>query len=38
MEFFLEYLNSIVGALAAIGAVASIYYLIQEMRDLIKQL
>ena len=33
MEFFLEYLNSIVGALAAIGAVASIYYLIQEMRE-----
>ena len=33
MEFFFEYLNSIVGALAAIGAVASIYYLIQEMRE-----
>ena len=33
MEFFIEYFNSIVGALAAIGAVASIYYLIQEMRE-----
>ena len=33
MEFFFEYFNSIVGALAAIGAVASIYYLIQEMRE-----
>ena len=33
MEFFIEYLNSIVGALAAIGAIASIYYLIQEMRE-----
>ena len=33
MGFFIEYFNSIVGALAAIGAVASIYYLIQEMRE-----
>ena len=33
MNFFIEYFNSIVGALAAIGAVASIYYLIQEMRE-----
>ena len=33
MAFFIEYFNSIVGALAAIGAVASIYYLIQEMRE-----
>ena len=33
MSFFIEYFNSIVGALAAIGAVASIYYLIQEMRE-----
>ena len=33
MDFFIEYFNSIVGALAAIGAVASIYYLIQEMRE-----
>jgi len=33
MGFLIEYFNSIVGALAAIGAVASIYYLIQEMRE-----
>ena len=33
MDFLIEYFNSIVGALAAIGAVASIYYLIQEMRE-----
>ena len=33
MGFFIEYFNSIVGALAAIGAVASIYYLIQEVRE-----
>ena len=33
MNFFIEYFNSIVRALAAIGAVASIYYLIQEMRE-----
>tara|TARA_X000000368_G_C22912136_1_gene659099 strand:- start:217 stop:684 length:468 start_codon:yes stop_codon:yes gene_type:complete len=33
MEFFIEYFNSIVTALAAIGAIASIYYLIQEMRE-----
>ena len=33
MSFLIEYFNSIVGALAAIGAVASIYYLIQEMRE-----
>lgn len=33
MGFFIEYFNSIVGALAAVGAVASIYYLIQEMRE-----
>ena len=33
MEFLIEYFNSIVTALAAIGAIASIYYLIQEMRE-----
>ena len=33
MNFFIEYFNSIVTALAAIGAIASIYYLIQEMRE-----
>ena len=33
MEFFIEYFNSIFTALAAIGAIASIYYLIQEMRE-----
>ena len=33
MGFLLEYLSSILGGLAAVGAVASIYYLIQEMRE-----
>ena len=33
MVFLIEYFNSIVTALAAIGAIASIYYLIQEMRE-----
>ena len=33
MEFLIEYFNSIVTTLAAIGAIASIYYLIQEMRE-----
>ena len=33
MEFLIEYFNSIVTALAAIGAIDSIYYLIQEMRE-----
>ena len=33
MGFLLEYLSSILGGLAAIGGIASIYYLIQEMRE-----
>ena len=33
MGFLLEYLSSIVGGLAAVGGIASIYYLIQEMRE-----
>ena len=33
MGFLLEYLSSILGGLAAVGGIASIYYLIQEMRE-----
>ena len=33
MAFFLEYLSSILTGFAAIGALASIYYLIKEMRE-----
>jgi len=33
MEFILDYLDVILGGLAALGGIASIYYLIQEMRE-----
>ena len=33
MGFLLEYLSSILGGLAAVGGIAAIYYLIQEMRE-----
>ena len=33
MGFLLDYLSSILGGLAAVGGIASIYYLIQEMRE-----
>ena len=33
MGFLLEYLSSILGGHAAVGGIASIYYLIQEMRE-----
>ena len=33
MGFLLEYLSSILGGLAAVGGIASIYYLIQEIRE-----
>lgn len=33
MAFFLEYLSSILTGFAAVGALASIYYLIKEMRE-----
>ena len=33
MGILLDYLSQILGGLAAVGAIASIYYLIQEMRE-----